>query len=75
MTRKERHLTALDLAEKFLSGDPDARSKTETLEAVSHALGGPCPAWWAEHVYEERAIRRENREERRSADTPERPEP
>lgn len=64
MTRKERHIRALRLVEEFLMGSPDARSKHEILEAVKYALGAPCPPWWAEHVYEERAIERELREER-----------
>lgn len=63
MTRKERHIRALRLAETFLAGDHDARPQQEVLEAVQYALGAPCPPWWAEHVYDERAIEREHREE------------
>lgn len=63
MTRKERHIRALRLAEALLAGEPGARSHDETLQAVQYALGAPCPPWRAEHVYEERAVEREYREE------------
>jgi len=63
VTRKERHIRALRLAEDFLAAESGARSHAETLEAVRYALGAPCPPWWAEHVYEERAIEREYHEE------------
>jgi hypothetical protein len=62
VTRKERHIRVLYLVEEFFDGGENARVASEVHEAVRYALGGPCPLWWAEHVYEERAIEREHRE-------------
>ena len=63
MTRREKHMTALDLAEEFLAGDSE-RTKREIIHAIRFARGrGDCPPWWSEVVYELRAERREDREE------------
>jgi hypothetical protein len=63
VTRREKHMTALDLAEDFLTGQSD-RTKGEIIDAIRFARGrGECPPWWAEVVFELRAIRREDREE------------
>lgn len=72
MTRREKHMTVLDLMEDYLAGDTDcleagrfSLDRSELLHAVRWARGREtdAPPWWAELVYELRAGRREDREE------------
>lgn len=66
VTRKERDKTALQLALDFLTGEADDLTKAEIVEGIRFALlGGDAPPWWAEVVYEMRAINREYREQAR----------
>ena len=63
MTRREKHMTMLDLVENYLLGD-DSLSADEILDGVRFARGrADAPGWWAEVVYELRAQRREDREQ------------
>jgi hypothetical protein len=63
MTRREKHMTMLDLLEDHLTGN-SAFTRQELLDGIRYARGrGEAPAWWAETVYELRAQRREDNEE------------
>lgn len=56
-------MTMLDLIEDYLTGNPRL-SQAELLDGVRYVRGrGEAPPWWAEVLYEERARRREDREE------------
>ena len=82
MTRKEKHKTVLDLCADFIADGCQplivagvTLGRAELLEAIrwvrghDELMGAPeaAPAWWAQVIYELRAERREDREERLSA--------
>lgn len=63
MTRREKHMTMLDLIEDWLMGGSEFTPQ-ELLDGVRFVRGrGDAPPWWAETVFELRAQRREEREE------------
>jgi hypothetical protein len=65
VTRREKHMTMLDMLEDFLCGeDLSPLTPHDLLDGVRFARGrAEAPAWWAEVVYELRSQRREERED------------
>ncbi len=76
MTRREKHMTALDLAGDFLEdgpveiagvtlGAPEILAAIRWVRGHDGTNGAPeaAPPWWAQVTHELRAERREDREE------------
>ena len=63
MTRREKHMTMLDLVEDYLAGDTRFTAE-ELTHGVRSARGreADAPPWLAETVFELRAQRRKDRE-------------